>query len=201
MVLKNSWLLFLITLFVGACSEAKNTRYKDTSVLESPPVMDIVEKPKAVVKETEKIENTGLGDVVKLVGSDEQPVIQIKKIFDRSWDIVGEGLKLSEIEISDKNREEGVYYLRFDPDNRSSKDSGLMDSMAFLFFTDDYDEAPYKLTVIWKDSSTEVTAELVDEQSDDFLDDGKGDFDGSVDSGAKLIKALYKTIRDDLPND
>jgi len=201
MVLKNSWLLFLIILFVGACSEAKNTRYKDTSVLESPPVMDIVEKPKAVVKETEKIENTGLGDVVKLVGSDEQPVIQIKKIFDRSWDIVGEGLKLSEIEISDKNREEGVYYLRFDPDNRSSKDSGLMDSMAFLFFTDDYDEAPYKLTVIWKDSSTEVTAELVDEQSDDFLDDGKGDFDGSVDSGAKLIKALYKTIRDDLPND
>jgi len=201
MVLKNSWLLFLIILFVGACSEAKNTRYKDTSVLESPPVMDIVEKPKAVIKETEKIENTGLGDVVKLVGSDEQPVIQIKKIFDRSWDIVGEGLKLSEIEISDKNREEGVYYLRFDPDNRSSKDSGLMDSMAFLFFTDDYDEAPYKLTVIWKDSSTEVTAELVDEQSDDFLDDGKGDFDGSVDSGAKLIKALYKTIRDDLPND
>mgnify|MGYP000745247841 FL=1 len=201
MVLKNSWLLFLIILFVGACSEAKNTRYKDTSVLESPPVMDIVEKPKAVVKETEKIENTGLGDVVKLVGSDEQPVIQIKKIFDRSWDIVGEGLKLSEIEISDKNREEGVYYLRFDPDNRSSKDSGLMDSMAFLFFADDYDEAPYKLTVIWKDSSTEVTAELVDEQSDDFLDDGKGDFDGSVDSGAKLIKALYKTIRDDLPND
>jgi len=201
MVLKNSWLLFLIILFVGACSEAKNTRYKDTSVLESPPVMDIVEKPKAVIKETEKIENTGLGDVVKLVGSDEQPVIQIKKIFDRSWDIVGEGLKLSEIEISDKNREEGVYYLRFDPDNRSSKDSGLMDSMAFLFFTDDYDEALYKLTVIWKDSSTEVTAELVDEQSDDFLDDGKGDFDGSVDSGAKLIKALYKTIRDDLPND
>ena len=201
MVSKNSWLLLFLALFVSACSEVKSTRYKDTSVLEVPPVMKIVEKPKELVKESEKAESSGLGDIVKLAGSVEQPVIQIKKMFDRSWNIVEQGLKLSEIEITDKNREEGVFYLKFDPDNKSSKDSGLMDSMSFFFSKDDYDEAAYKLTVIWKESSTEVSAELIEKVADDLLDDEDGDFDSSVDPGAKLIKALYKTMRDDLPID
>lgn len=198
---KSYWLLFLVPLLTAACTDVKSTRYQDTSELETPPVMKIVEKPKAISKDLEKEENKGLGDIVKLAGPAELPVIHIKKMFNRSWAIVEQGLNLSEIEITDKNREEGTYYLKFDPDDKSSKDSSMMDSMAFFLFKDDYEEAAYKLSVVWKESNTEVSVELIDAESDDLLDDGEDDFEGSVDPGAKLIRALYKTIRDDLPID
>jgi len=191
--------LLLIALLATACSDVKNTRYTDTTELETPPVMKIVERPKSQLKEKEK--NTGLGDVVSLSHSAKQPVIKIKKIFERSWNIVEQGLSLSKIEVTDKNRDKGVFFLKFDPDQQASKEPGLLDSMTFFLFEDDYyEEAAYKLTVIWRESDTEVSVELINQENDDFLVD-EGDFDSSVDSGAKLIKLLYKTIREDLPID
>jgi len=199
MYLKRYGPFFLIPLLLSACAEVKNTRYKDTHELEMPPVMKIDERPKRQKPQEEK--NAGLGDIVSLAGSDALPVIKLKKMFDRSWSIVEQGLKLSEIEITDKNRGSGVFYLKFDPDSQESKDSGMMDSLSFFLFQDDYEEAAYKLTVVWRESDTEVSVELVDQESDDLLDDGEDDIEGSIDSGAKLIEKLYKTIRDDLPND
>jgi len=196
---KKYGLLFLMLLLTSGCAEVKNTRYNDTGELEMPPVMEIIEKPKRQAQQEKK--NTGLADIVSLAGSEEQPVIKLKKMFDRSWSIVEQGLKLSEIEITDKNRDSGVFYLKFDPDARGSKDSGMMDNLSFFLFQDEYEEAAYKLTVVWRESNTEVTVELVDPEDNDLLDDGEDDIEGSIDSGARLIQALYKTIRDDLPND
>ena len=201
MKLEKSCLVLLMPLLITACSDSVNTRYKDTSYLETPPVLIIADQP-AQKNQTKDIDkNTGLGQVVSLSGSAEQPVLKIKKIFDRSWNIVEQGLKLSEIEITDKNREQGVYYVMFDPDQKASKDSGVMDSLSFFFFTDQYEEAAYKLTVQWRESDTEVSVELIEQDEDSLLDDEKGDFDNPSDLGAMLIKALYKTIRDDLPID
>jgi uncharacterized lipoprotein len=198
---KKYWLFFLLPVLISACSEVKNTKYKDTSALERPPVMEIAETPKVQIEEKEEAEKTGLGDIVSISSSAETPVIKIKKMFGRSWNIVEQGLALSEIEITDKNRDKGVFYVKFDPDRQSSKDSGMLDKMTFFLFKDDYEEAFYKMTVVWRDSNTEVSAELIDQAGNDLLDDGEDDFESSIDSGGMLIKALYKTIRDDLPID
>lgn len=198
---KKYWLLFLLPVLISACSDVKNTKYKDTSALEAPPVMKIAETPKVQFEEKEEAENTGLGDIVSISSSAEYPVIKIKKMFERSWSIVEQGLALSEIEITDRNRDKGVFYVKFDPDRLSSKDSGLLDKMTFFLFKDDYEEASYKITVVWRESNTEVSTELIDEVDNDLLDDGEEDFESSIDSGGMLIKALYKTIRDDLPID
>jgi len=198
---KKYWLLFLLPVLISACSDVKNTKYKDTSALEAPPVMKIAETPKVQFEEKEEAENTGLGDIVSISSSAEYPVIKIKKMFERSWSIVEQGLALSEIEITDRNRDKGVFYVKFDPDRLSSKDSGLLDKMTFFLFKDDYEEASYKIAVVWRESNTEVSTELIDEVDNDLLDDGEEDFESSIDSGGMLIKALYKTIRDDLPID
>ena len=125
---------------------------------------------------------------------------KIKKLVDRSWALVEQALKLSEIEITDKNREEGVFYVLFDPDNQNSGDSESTDSITLFFFNDEYDEAAYQISVAWIETDTEVRAELVKQIDSDLLDDeDEVDFEGSVDGGAMLLKALYKTIRDDLP--
>ena len=203
MFFKNYSVLVFISLVLVSCAETEKSRYKDTSHLEMPPEMEIVETEKVVVSEYEKLTNTGLGDNVLYEGSPEPPVMKIKKLFDRSWVLIEQALKLSEIEITDKNREQGVFYVNFDPDARDSKDAELIDSVTFFFFEDEYDAAAYKLKVEWRETDTEVTAELVNQVNTDLLDDDEDmeDFEESVDDGTKLLKKLYKTIRDDLPLD
>jgi len=203
MFFKNYFLLILISSVLISCAEGEKSRFKDTSHLEMPPELDIVETEPVVVGEYEKLTNTGLGDDVSYTGPDENPVMKIKKLFDRSWVLIEQALKLSEIEITDKHREQGVFYVNFDPDARDSKDTELIDSVSFFFFEDEYDAAAYKLKVEWRETDTEVTVELVDQVNTDLLDDDEDeeDFEGSVDSGSKLLKKLYRTIRDDLPLD
>lgn len=201
MVFQNKYIWLLLLGLVVSCG-GNSARYQDRSELEKPPEMKIVEKPKDVVEEKQQAENMGLGHNVSIAGSGEQPVIKIKKLFERSWEVVEQALKLNSIEITDKNREEGVFYVLFDPDAQESKDGELLDGLSFFLFKDDYEEAAYKLTLVWRDSDTEVSAELVDGEVSDILDDGEDDdISGSTDNGAILIQRLYKTIRDDLPLD
>jgi uncharacterized lipoprotein len=201
MNLKNCWVLLLLSLNIVSCSDGKNPRYKDTSHLEMPPKMEIVETAKQIDEEKDGETDTGLGNIVSLAGSTENPIIKIKKNFDRSWLIVEKAIKLNELEITDKNRDLGVYYVKFDPDDQASGDSSIIDSMTFFIFADEYDEATYKLSLNWRDSDTEVSAEVVDRESSSLLDDDEDieDFEGSVDAGEKLLKTLFITIRDDLP--
>ena len=192
--------VFLIPVLVTACSDIKATKYQDISDLEMPPEMVIVEKPKVLIEDSEVIKKTGLGKSVSLAGLGKEPVIKIKKTFERSWAIVEQALKLNEIEITDKNRDEGVFYVLFDPDAKQAG-SQITETITFFFFEDEYVEAAYKLTVVWRDSDTEVTVELIDQVSNDILDDGEDEFEDTIDAGTKLLKTLYKTIKDDLPLD
>ncbi|MCK5831224.1 MAG: outer membrane protein assembly factor BamC [Methylococcales bacterium] len=170
--------------------------------------MKIVKKPKIQViekkeeKEEEIVENKGLGESIILVGTEKKPIIKIKKTFDRSWEIVDQALKLNEIKIKDKDRERGVFFVKYDPDDQNADESSLVDKMTFFMFKDEYAEASYKLTVAWQESDTEVIAEMVDSETNDLLDDGEDDDnndDGTTDSGGKLLDVLYKTIKVDLP--
>ncbi len=195
--MKKKWVLFFAPLLISACSNTENTRYKDLSHLEKPPEILAPEKVNsAVMQDKKSIAKKGLGQVVTLSGPADQPILKIKKIFDRSWSIVEQALNLAEIEVTDKNRDKGVFYLKFDPDKQLSKDSSLVDSMTFFLFKDEYDEGTYKLSVVWRDSDTEVSAELIDQKNDGLLDD---EFEETLDFGSKLIERLYKTIRDDFP--
>jgi len=202
MYFKKISILILMSLLIISCSSGKKRKYKNTRYLEMPPTMKVVEKPKIQVeeeKETEISEGKGLGENVSLGGEENKSVIKIKKTFDRSWEIVDQALKLNDIEITDKDREQGVFYVTYDPDDDRSGESTLIDKMTFFVFKNEYVEASYKLTVVWRESDTEVVAELADSETNDLLDDGEDDIEGSTDSGEKLLNALYKTIRDDLP--
>ncbi len=195
-----------MTLFVISCSDGQQTRYKDTEYLEVPPEMKITEKAPAVVEgdekevEDEDDKDKGLGENILLVGTEKKPVIKIKKRFEYSWEVIDQALKLEEIEVTDKDREQGVFYVTYDPDDQHSADSTLIDKMTFFFFKDEYEEAKYKLIVLRQESETEVTAELIKSEANDLLDDGEdNNIEGSIDDGAMLLNALYKTIKEDLP--
>ncbi len=196
--MSHYWILGL-TLLSLSCTKVDSTLYTDTSQLELPPQMEISKSDKVFIDKNEKVENKGLGDNVFLTEKNGVAVLKIKKTFSRSWNIVREALQVSEIKVTDKNREKGVLYVLYDPDTVDSEGSSFFDSMTFHMFEDDYQEAAYKLTVGWEETDTEITVEQINNEEIDFLDDDGDDFENAVDNGQKLLEKLYTTIRDDLP--
>ena len=185
----------LTFLLMSACSSGdKNTRYKDTTRLEKPPVIKVASKPKTQGSDSKKISEKGLGRVVSL----DKNSLHIAKTFDRSWEIVGRALRFNNIKVKDKNRALGVFYVIYDPDNQASDDSTLLDQMTFFLFKDEYEEMDYKLALVAEESGTNITADAVEKDINDLLDDGGEPMEGMVDNGSMLLNALYKTIKNDL---
>ncbi len=172
-----------------ACSEA-NQKYRDTTELETPPRLAIVEQRGSSVSESRQTVKDSLADAIFLDDADNPTVLTIKKLFDRSWDVVGRALELKKIEITDKNREQGVYFVKYDPTDDSG--STIFGNVKVFIFEDTYEEAEYKLHVAWYETATEVRAEMINKTDDASYEDGEAPKDGS----AKLIKALYDVIKE-----
>ncbi|WP_031433747.1 outer membrane protein assembly factor BamC [Methylomarinum vadi] len=182
-------LLACLLLAVSACSSGK--KYRDTTKLETPPRLAIVEHAPGRTEVEEKQTKKSLADSVFLDDLENPTVLSIKKLFDRSWDLVGQALDKKGIEITDKNREQGVYYVKYD----ASIDSGsqIFGNVKIFIFEQEYAEAEYKLTVAWHETATEVRAEMINKDKA-VNEDGEELGDGSP----KLLKALYDTIINEL---
>ena len=191
---KSLFLIFL--LLPSACSNVQPVKYKDTSALEQPPGFNKIRTSTDEAKVEENTADTGLGDQVTLDEEQDAPVIEIKKSFARSWIIVGKALELNKIEIKDRNRDEGAYYVNFDPDEFAESGSGLM---SFLFFKDYYYQGVYRISVVVDDSKTAVTAAMNVPGSDNFDDADDEDSFEPLDGSPVLIKLLFDSIRDNLP--
>nr|WP_305909174.1 hypothetical protein [Methylomarinum sp. Ch1-1]MDP4522065.1 hypothetical protein [Methylomarinum sp. Ch1-1] len=100
------------------------------------------------------------------------------------------GAGFKKIEVTDKNREQGVYYVKYDP----SEDSGtrVFGNVTLFIFEEEYEEAEYKLSIVWRETECEVRATKVEPTENGDEDEALGD------GSAKLIEALYEAIRDEL---
>ncbi len=194
---KNVGILGILGLFLVSCSDSTHTRYKDTSALEAPPRIKIVRKTKTVKKDEAELNNTGLGKNVVLEALSDIHIIKIKKLFDRSWNIVEQSIKLNEIEITDKNREQGIFYVLYDPESEKQDNSSIFDTLTFSIFENN--PVAFEISVVWQDNNTEVTAKQIIQENELLDDEDNNEWVGTVDDSAKLIKTLFKTIRDDLP--
>lgn len=180
----------------AACTQ--NKKFQDNSELEKPPQLEIVESiPEPAIEEDV---DTGLGDAVALQGVK----IILKQPFEQAWDTLGTALEFINIEITDRNREKGEFFLSYDPDNARRKKGELLDDVTFFLFEDQYAESPYKLTVSKSEEGfVEIEGEKLDDFQMDLLDDGEEvKFDDQSDDGSlRLIRHLYITLKNDLPLD
>lgn len=198
--------LLPVVLGLSACTDTAK-KYRDTSELERPPeVITISAQPEQATDaktEGEAAENksdggikisTGLGDAVSM--ADESHLI-LNLPFDEAWKLVEKALLLSGMEISDRNREKGQYYVVFDPDTAELK-NGEKPSLLTVFLTDNnYPKGRYLLTFYENPRSVKINVEFLEypaseSESDSTLSD-KG--------VAKLLKKLYSTLHDDLSSD
>lgn len=180
-------------VLLQACT---NTRtYRDTTDLEMPPRLEITQRALKEAESTDSsVAGTELDDSVLLEDQEYPPVIKIKKLFDRAWDMVGQALNKKKIEIVDKNRDKGVYFVKYDP-SEDTTTGNVFGGVKFFFFEQSYEKSEYKLSLAWHETETQVRAAMLNKPRRQTVDE---DEDGPVDGSEKLIQALYEAIRDEI---
>lgn len=204
---------FPVILGLSACADATK-KYRDTSELERPPQLEIAkstsdsatENPvdnetKSVTEaksDTETKANVtkhiakGLGEVVKI--EDDSHLI-IDRPFAESWLLVAKGLRISNMEVADRNLEKGQYYVVFDPDLADIKNGEKPGFMDTLFMDDENPKARYLLTFYENKRSVKLSVEFLEYFSTGVQAESK-----LPDKGVeKLLKKLYTALHDDLP--
>ncbi|GAB6140475.1 hypothetical protein JCM14076_12040 [Methylosoma difficile] len=177
----------VIVLVLASCG-GKDSRYRDTELLERPPTLAIeksidepaVEPDVSVIPK--KSSKPGLRDAVAFVES-EPMRITIRQDYETAWRSIGLALKQREIKITDHNRERGLYYVYY-----SSK--GLFSVL--LASKDEHHDANVMLTVEPEDGLVKVKAIPVTVSDRD-------EADGFATSDQEsLLRDLYETLHDDL---
>ena len=129
--------ILLLALMVVSCT-SEDKRYRDTSALERPPEIKVNKKSggtEDVDNSTAKIkqEGTGLGSSVYLT-STTPPLLMIKETYDLAWETLGQGLKQSHIQITDREHDKGRYFVTYNPDKRNDdEESGFLDKTLNYF--------------------------------------------------------------------
>lgn len=150
-------------------------------VVVSPTQVEVVENNDSDVTE-EPIEF-----FIELINNpDMAPVIHIGDTLERSWRLVGKALSRNAFEVTERNEQEHIYSLQYDPDFEPIEDGGLWNEIVFIFTSDPAVEQEYKIKLIKKERLIEV---FVLENKDQPLPDGVS---------LKLLNLVYKTIKDDL---
>jgi len=185
---------FLLTITLASCGTTKDTRYRDTTMLERPPILPIIRQPggqritdnSTIPKKTDE---TGLGEAVYMTTT-TPPQLKIKQPFDKAWETLNQALQMNKIKITDHDRNKGLLYIRSDANSLLEK--------AKSFLLNQQKESNYLITVTKGDAETTitVTANTTDQSGSYGYQDGY--YEEPVDISQELLEKLYKTIHDDL---
>ena len=185
---------FLLTTALASCGTTKDTRYRDTAMLERPPILPITRQPgdqrftddSTIPK---KSDETGLGSAVYMTTT-TPPQLKIKQPFDKAWDTLKQALQINEIKITDYDRNKGLLFVRFGA-------SGVLE-LAKSFLLNEQKESNYLLTVTKDGAETIISAKANTTDQSDSYSYQDGYYEEPVDISQELLEKLYKTIHDDL---
>lgn len=170
-------------LFLIGCADTSD-RYRDTHQLELPPELPIehTQAQPAVAPDDlnpKAARKSPLADLMTFTEDNNKPLLTLKTRPDRAWEMLMVALKISNIEVLDKNREENRLQVRYDPDT-DGREARVLD----VFFNNDYAEADYTITLKEDLSGMVVNAALSKPEQLEFGEDGS----------ANLLRLLHKTI-------
>ena len=160
-----------------------------TNAVQSPVSIDspaVIPNEEAEEADSESREKKQSIDVDLVESSGGAARIEIEDSIERSWRTVGKALSRHSIEITDRNELEKVFHVQYDPDFEAVEDGSIWDEVLFIFGSDPAKEKEFKVRLAESSSLTEV---IVLDSDDQPLSEG---------AGLKLLKLLYKTIKDDL---
>jgi outer membrane protein assembly factor BamC len=137
----------------------------------------------------------GLEEQVHLDKADSGATLVINKPFEQGWFILGVLLNQLALEVTDRNRDQGYYFVRYDPDIDYTKQDDYWYDIKSLFSDDNYSERIYGLKLMESNAQTEVTAQIAPANAAE-PDDSAPLPDKHDDGADRLLQALFKTLRD-----
>jgi len=104
----------------------------------------------------------------------------------RAWRMVGKALSRNSIEVTNRNQEEGVFNVQYDPNRQEVEDGSIMDDVNFFLKGFELTEQEYVLKLVENNRQTDVI--VMDKDQKPVADK----------TSLSLLTLLYDTIKADL---
>ena len=89
-------------------------------------------------------------------GTDNVPLIEVEEPFAEAWNDIGRALGRLEVEVSDQNRSDGLYYVYYGGETKKYEDRGVMADLVALFTGDGAKAQEYRIRLEEKGSFTNI---------------------------------------------
>lgn len=184
--MKKHLLYSLPALLLIACGETQE-RYRDIHHLELPPELPIEHTHQQAAVEADDLrpKTSALAGLMAFEEVAGKPVLTLKTRQERAWEMLSTALKISNINVLDKNRELSLFQVRYDPDI-DGKDVGFIGSL----LNNDFPEAEYSIRL--KDESAGIRIDVSPNPPDSV--------DSSEDGSGELVRLLHKIIDEKILN-
>lgn len=103
-----------------------------------------------------------------------------------AWRMVGKALSRNSIEVTNRNQEERLFHVQYDPNKNEVEDGSIWDEVVFFFVGFDISEQEYVLKLVESNQQTDVIIM------------GKDQKPATDRTSLSLLTLLYDTIKADL---
>lgn len=192
--MKVKWIFLVLISGLVACGAVENSRYRNTVMLEKPPVLALQKTPKNAVIDDSIEPKKQLGGLdEKVVFLDESPSKLLLKlpVID-AWRLLGTAMRQSDMKVTDYDKAKHLYYVSY-------KSQGMLSGIVG-FLNKDVSEVIYLLTLEPKDDETVIRATLASnhEQRESANNNPDGVYENPAEDSNGLIEHLFHVLRDDV---
>ncbi|MDO9047360.1 MAG: outer membrane protein assembly factor BamC [Methylobacter sp.] len=103
-----------------------------------------------------------------------------------AWRMVGKALSRKSVEVTNRNQEEGLFHVQYDPDKKEVEDGSIWGEVVFLFKGFEIAEQEYVLKLVENNRQTDVI--IMDNEQNPVADA----------TSLSLLTLLHDTIKSDL---
>jgi outer membrane protein assembly factor BamC len=124
---------------------------------------------------------------IELVDADQgSKRLRIGAPSTRAWRMVGKALSRKSIEVTNRNQEEGLFHVQYDPNKQEVEDGSILDEVRFFFKGLEITEQEYVVKLVENNQQTDVV--VLDKEQKPVADAGS----------LSLLMLLHDTIKSDL---
>ena len=189
--MKNGLVILVLSIGLAACGSVENSRYRDTAMLEKPPILALQKTPANAVIDDRIEPKKQLGGLdEKVVLLDESPKkLVLKQSISEAWRTVGTALRQSDIKITDTDKNKYSYYVSYQL-------RGVLKNIVSALNEEDT-KTIYLVTLVPQNGDTVIQVTLANrneqrsQNTDENVTHVTDDSDG-------LIESIYHLLRDDV---
>lgn len=173
------------SMLLAACSSGSD-RYKDTLHLELPPTLPVEHRAQTAENSENVSKPSVLANMIEFSDDEKHPKLVLKTRLERAWEIMSTAIKISDMILADKSRDDSKFEVLYDADH-------VADETGFFaeLLNNRYEQEKYIITLNAK-RTNEIQVNVVPADRDLAEADDNGT--------AQLIRLLANNIDNKILN-